>query len=119
MLRVLALSLLLLAAPAAAYENPECAWAPAFAKHCCNEHALAYMIGGTEEQRLRVDHRLKLCLEASYVDELMVEAAVGAAREFGGPTCRGRRCWRYPSTPAEAYRVYHEGLGWGHSYQKR
>ena len=112
----LALSLLLLAAPAS---GEDCAWATAETRYCCENHNRDYAQGGTERQREITDGALRYCLEMNGADAALADAVYTAARRFGGVRCRGYRCWRYPSTPAETYRVYNEGLGWGHSYRRR
>lgn len=112
-------SLLLLAAPAMIYEHPECAWAKGDLYRCCDQHALAYMKGGTERDRELADAVLKYCLKLEGADDRLIDAVYTSARIFGGVRCRGYRCWRYPPTPAHASRVYNEGLGWGLSYQRR
>ena len=119
MLRPLVFSLLLLAAPATAYENPDCAWAKGNLYRCCDQHALAYMKGGTERDRELADGVLKYCLKLEGADDRLIDAVYTSARIFGGVRCRGHRCWRYSPNPASASRVYNEGLGWGHSYRRR
>jgi hypothetical protein len=98
MLRLLVISLLLLlATPTAA----ECDHVPEEARHCCQEHALAYVKGGIERDREDADRSFKWCMIANGVPEVVAEQFYGAARQFGGQSCPpgARSCWRYPRRP--------------------
>ena len=98
MLRPLVISLLLLlATPAAA----ECDHIPEEARHCCQEHALAYVRGGTERDRGNADRSFKWCMIVNDVPKVVADQFYQAARQFGGYSCpaRARGCWRYPRRP--------------------
>jgi hypothetical protein len=77
------------------------------------------MVGGTEEQRRRADSRLEICLRVNHADDLLTDAVVFAARQFGGLRCRGPRCWRYSSTPASGFHDGRVFLGWNRGYRRR
>ena len=122
MLRPLVFSLLLLAAPVTAYEDPECAWAKDLAPRCCEEHALAYVIGGTEKDREWVDRRFRICMVVNGVPDQVADQFYQAARKFGGRTCRAgaRGCWRFqPSNPGWLSGSGNDRLGWGLTYRRR
>ena len=83
------------AMPAAAYENPECQWIEPYLYRCCNEHALAYMVGGTEKEREMADRALFWCMVIDGADRDYANGIVKTIRKFGGAGCKGKRCWRY------------------------
>jgi hypothetical protein len=66
---------------------------------CCLEHDIAYWQGGTEEQRLEADRKLRDCVLAKTGDTVLAEAMYQGVRFGGSP-------WFYT--------WYRWGYGWGY-----
>jgi len=118
-LRALVLSLLLLAAPA--FADRDCDWAPPEAMRCCKEHAIKYVIGGTEAQRESADRRLYYCMVVRGVDKDLARGIRNIIRRHAGRECPPGAwgCWRYPSNLAQPYHFATDRLGWSLSYRRR
>jgi hypothetical protein len=70
--------------------------------NCCLEHDIAYWQGGTKEQRLEADQKLRDCVLAQTNDPVLSEAMYQGVRIGGSP-------W--------FYNWYRWGYGW--SYQRK
>jgi len=69
---------------------------------CCFQHDIAYWQGGTEEQRLEADEKLRACVLAKTGDEILANAMYKGVRAGGSP-------W--------FYNWYRWGYGW--SYDRK
>jgi hypothetical protein len=69
---------------------------------CCLEHDIAYWQGGTYEQRLAADEKLRDCVLAKTGDEMLANAMFAGVRAGGSP-------W--------FYNWYRWGYGW--SYERK
>ena len=66
---------------------------------CCFEHDLAYWRGGTADERLEADRRLKACILTKTGDEKLAEMMYSGVRFGGSPYF---------------YNWYRWGYGWGY-----
>ncbi len=73
--------------------------------HCCIEHDIAYWAGGTSNQRLLADARLRQCMKK--VDKLAAQIFYSVVRVMGHPEAM-------TNAPSIEHRTYQWGFGWNH-----
>lgn len=87
---------------------------PGVPDYCCEEHATAYLRGGTERDREDADRSYLWCMIARDVPEPEARSYHRVVRMFAGQTCAppAKGCWRYgpsrysrPSNPASTSRA--------------
>ncbi|MGC6423772.1 MAG: hypothetical protein ACON4O_02150 [Lentimonas sp.] len=72
---------------------------------CCVEHDIAYWQGGTEEQRLAADEKLRACVLAKTGDEVLANAMFNGVRMGGSPWFYNWYRWGYGWTDGRNYQA--------------
>lgn len=62
---------------------------------CCLEHDIAYWQGGTKEQRLKADQKLRDCVLKKTGDQLLADAMYNGVRFGGSPYFYNWYRWGY------------------------
>lgn len=63
--------------------------------HCCLAHDLAYWRGGTENERLQADERLRECVGQATNNPVLAHAMYAGVRAGGGPLLHTPYRWGY------------------------
>jgi hypothetical protein len=63
--------------------------------HCCVVHDLAYWRGGTEDERLKADQALKMCVEKASGSKVLADIMYAGVRAGGGPQFATPYRWGY------------------------
>ncbi len=75
---------------------------------CCLAHDLVYWRGGTQEERLQADQRLKSCVERQTGNRSLAETMFLGVRAGGGPQVNTPYRWGYGWPYGRGYRALTE-----------